>query len=365
MTNKSKKIAIGLSGGVDSAVSAWLLQQQGYEVIGLFMHNWHEPTQQHCHASHDLADAQNVANQLDIELHILDFSDEYMTHVFKPFIKEYQLGLTPNPDVLCNQWIKYGCLLEASRQYGASALATGHYAKKVKYNNREYLARPRDLDKDQTYFLSLISEEQLQFALFPLENMTKKEVRDIAETQGLSVAKKKDSTGICFIGERHFKSFLSDYIVAKPGNILNEHGDIIGQHDGCVYFTIGQRKGIDIGGLQDSNGQPWYVARKNMQDNTVTVVQGKNHPMLFHTQLICEQPERRWDAQDLAHLTWTARIRHRGQLAPCRIEVAEHKNTQFLVTFEQPQRAITPGQTVCFYVEDRCIAGAKILEVVI
>ncbi len=352
-------IAVGLSGGVDSAVAAWLLKKN-HHVIAIFMQNWHEHDAQYCQASNDLADAQRVADQLGIPLHILDFSEAYMSMVFDVFKSDLRAGLTPNPDVLCNQFIKFDCLLQTALDLNAIGLATGHYAQKIKHNGQVHLAMSADTNKDQTYFLAEISRDQLKHAYFPLGHMTKQEVRAIAAREQLVVAQKKDSTGICFIGERKFNDFLSNHLLTTPGDIVTEHGEVIGQHDGCIYFTIGQRKGLKIGGRKHTHETPWYVAKKDMTRHQVMVVQGEKHPLLYSRALWCAQPSLNWPDACHQETELKARIRHRGPLVSCCVRKVDHDRLH--VVFETPQRAITPGQYVVFYKNNLCLGGGKIMK---
>lgn len=356
---KKQRVMVGLSGGVDSSVTALLLQEQGYRVEGLFMKNWEEDdTEDYCSASADIADARAICDKLKIPLHTINFAAEYWDHVFMHFLAEYQQGRTPNPDILCNKEIKFKTFLTYALECGVDFIATGHYAGKSYKNNTYQLLKCADKNKDQTYFLYTLSQEALAKTLFPLENLTKPKVREIAQSAGFVNATKKDSTGICFIGERKFKSFLQTYLPEQPGNIETLEGEILGQHDGLMYYTIGQRQGLGIGGRQEKSGTPWYVAEKQLDRNALIVVQGENHPTLFAPALICTQLHWIDDCAPIKPLNCTAKTRYRQLDTPCLIKPS--RNNTYEVEFETPQRAITPGQSVVFYQEQICLGGAVI-----
>lgn len=352
------RIMIGMSGGVDSSVAAYLLQRQGYAVQALFMKNWDEDDDaQHCSAAQDLADAQAVCDRLGLTLHTRNFAAEYWDQVFAFCLEEFRAGRTPNPDVLCNREIKFKVFLEHAQALGAEKMATGHYARVLRRDGRMRLLKALDLDKDQSYFLYALQQEQLARALFPLGELTKPAVRALAAQQGFGTHDKKDSTGICFIGERKFKEFLARYLPAQPGDIVTPAGTIVGRHDGLMYHTLGQRKGLNIGGRRDASGEPWYVAAKNPLHNTLTVVQGE-HPLLFSQTLSAEQLS--WIAGEppALPLRCVAQTRYRQPDQSCII--ASINDGACTVHFDTPQRAVTPGQSVVFYQADECLGGGII-----
>ena len=354
-----QKIIVGLSGGVDSAVAALLLQQQGYAVEALFMKNWDDDDDtDYCPAEEDLKDARSVASQLDIPLHTVSFSAEYWDRVFAHFLAEYKAGRTPNPDILCNQEIKFKAFLNYALSLGADRIATGHYAR-IKQKNNEYnLLTGIDENKDQSYFLYRLNQNALRHSLFPLGEITKGKVRSIAEKAGFVNYAKKDSTGICFIGERKFNDFLSRFLTANPGNIQSLDGEIIGRHQGLMFHTIGQRQGLGIGGIQSSSGEAWYVADKNLQTNTLMVVQGGQHPALYKQSL--QANDVHWIGTPATlPLHCSARVRYRQSRQDCFVEAGD--NYHLKVAFTQPQRAITPGQAIVFYEDEICLGGGTIL----
>lgn len=357
------KVIIGMSGGVDSSVAAWLLHEQGYQVEGLFMKNWEQDDEQgYCAAAQDLADAQAVCNQLRIPLHTVNFSQEYWQRVFTYFLEEYSKGRTPNPDVLCNKEIKFNAFLHHAQNLGADYIATGHYARCSIDNGTGYLFKAKDREKDQTYFLHAVDPKALGKSLFPIGDYTKQQVREFARQLGLITQAKKDSTGICFIGERRFKAFLQEFVLAKPGPIKDVQDRVLGQHDGLMFYTLGQRQGLGIGGLRHANDEPWYVADKDLAANTLYVVQGSQHPRLYSQGLICGPIH--WLA-DYAHqlpLTCYAKIRYRQQEQACMISPAQDK--QHYVMFSSPQRAVTPGQFIVFYHKNQCLGGATIEQTI-
>lgn len=353
-----KTVVIGLSGGVDSAVSAYLLKKQGYEVIGLFMKNWEDDDDsEYCSSRQDLIDATAVADLLDIDIEAVNFAKEYKERVFSEFLKEYQAGRTPNPDVLCNSEIKFKAFLDHAIKLGADLIATGHYARNREVDGKFQLLKGLDPNKDQSYFLHRLNQHQLSKALFPVGELKKTEVRKIAKEIGLPNATKKDSTGICFIGERPFREFLNRYIANKPGLIKNDHGEVLGRHIGLSFYTLGQRKGIGIGGNKEGNGQPWFVARKDLVNNVLYVVQGHDHPWLKTEVLNAVKPS--WisgEAPEQKHLS--VKTRYRMPDEPCLILEAD--NAKLSLKSDEPLWAVTPGQSAVLYDGDICLGGAII-----
>ncbi|AMN47077.1 tRNA 2-thiouridylase [Steroidobacter denitrificans] len=351
-------VIVGMSGGVDSSVAAWLLQQQGYAVQGLFMSNWDEDEDGYCTAAQDFQDAREVCERLGIVLHKVSFAGEYRERVFAHFLAEYQAGRTPNPDVLCNREIKFGVCFEYARRLGAERVATGHYARVEHVPAGVRLLKGIDTDKDQSYFLHGIDAAALAHTLFPLGGLRKREVRRLALEQALPVFDKKDSTGICFIGERPFAEFLQRYLPAQPGEIRTLDGRRLGEHRGLMYYTLGQRQGLRIGGRRDAGELPWYVAAKDVAGNVLIVVQGHDHPAL-----LCSEAR-------VARLTWIAgaapaerfrcgvKVRYRQPDQPCTVEIAP--NGGAYIAFDMPQRAVTPGQYAVFYDADVCLGGGVI-----
>ncbi|WP_353570899.1 tRNA 2-thiouridine(34) synthase MnmA [Candidatus Albibeggiatoa sp. nov. BB20] len=353
------KIIIGISGGVDSSVAAYLLKQQGYDVQGLFMKNWEEDdTQDYCSATEDLKDAQAVCDKLDIPLHTANFSSEYWNNVFEEFLAEYKAGRTPNPDILCNREIKFKVFLEHAERLGADAIATGHYVHSAQKDKKWQLLRGLDPNKDQSYFLYTLGQQQLASSVFPVGEIHKPKVREIAEQQGFVTHDKKDSTGICFIGERPFREFLSQFIPAQQGDMISPEGEVIGQHQGVMYYTLGQRKGLQIGGLKQSSGEPWYVLGKDVSTNQLIVGQGHNHPLLFSQNVAANQLS--WVSGQMPELPYrcTAKTRYRQTDQACTI--TEISQNGYEIVFEQPQRAVTPGQSIVFYDEKICLGGGII-----
>lgn len=354
----TEKIIVGMSGGVDSSVAALLLKQQGYEVHGLFMKNWEEDdTDNYCSATTDLRDAQAVCQKLEIPLHTVNFSSEYWDNVFSLFLQEYQAGRTPNPDILCNREIKFKVFLEHALRLGGCAIATGHYVRLTR-QIYHHLLKAVDSNKDQSYFLYTLTQEQLAKSMFPIGHLPKNTVRSLAEQAQLATHQKKDSTGICFIGERPFKEFLSRFLPAQPGTIETPEGHCLGQHQGVMYYTLGQRQGLGIGGQHVGNGEAWYVAAKDVAQNRLIVVQGHEHPLLFSRALTAQQVH--WIAEPPLTLPYrcTAKVRYRQVDQACTI--TQLTDTFCQVIFEQPQRAVTPGQSIVFYQQDHCLGGAII-----
>ncbi|MBS9427781.1 tRNA 2-thiouridine(34) synthase MnmA [Photorhabdus luminescens] len=358
--NSQKKVIVGMSGGVDSSVSAYLLQQQGYQVAGLFMKNWEEDDdEEYCSAATDLADAQSVCDKLSIELHTVNFAAEYWDNVFEHFLSEYRAGRTPNPDILCNKEIKFKAFLEfAAEDLGADYIATGHYVRRKDINGKSQLLRGLDNNKDQSYFLYTLSHQQIAQSLFPVGELEKPEVRRIAEEIGLATAKKKDSTGICFIGERKFRDFLGRYLPAKPGPIMTVDGETVGEHQGLMYHTLGQRKGLGIGGTKEGSEEPWYVIDKDVQNNILIVAQGHEHPRLMSTGLIAQQLH--WvDRETLTkEIHCVVKTRYRQQDIPCTVTPINEDKIE--VRFANPVAAVTPGQSAVFYQGEVCLGGGVI-----
>jgi tRNA-uridine 2-sulfurtransferase len=357
-------VIVGLSGGVDSSVTALLLKQQGYRVTGLFMKNWEDDdTDEYCSSKQDLIDAVSVADKLGIEIEAVNFSQEYKDRVFANFLEEYQAGRTPNPDILCNAEIKFKAFLDHAMGMGADLIATGHYAQvrenPLKAGNYQLL-KADDGSKDQSYFLHRLNQSQLSKTLFPLGKYLKREVREIAREAGLANAEKKDSTGICFIGERPFQEFLQRYLPRQPGEIKTPEGKVVGQHDGLMYYTLGQRQGLKIGGSRDSNGEPWFVAAKDMAKNELIVVQGHDHPLLKSDGLIATQLH--WISGEAPQTNWVyaAKTRYRQPDAPCEIDRISHDEAE--IHFGQPQWAITPGQSAVVYESNVCLGGGIITK---
>lgn len=353
------QVIVGLSGGVDSSVAAYLLKQQGYGVEGMFMKNWEEDdTEEHCSAAEDLADARSVSESLAIPLHTVNFSAEYWDRVFSHFLKEYEAGRTPNPDILCNREIKFKAFLDHAIDMGADFIATGHYARVEKRDGRYLLLKGRDGNKDQSYFLYTLGQKQLQKSLFPIGELEKSEVRRIALEHKLVTHDKKDSTGICFIGERNFRDFLSRYLPAKPGEIQTPEGRVIGRHSGLMYYTLGQRQGLGIGGVPGAPDEPWYVVAKDMERNILYAAQGHDHPMLFSSVLHAGQLSWVAGTGPAAPFRCHAKTRYRQGDQACTITRITESGCE--VRFDQPQRAVTPGQSVVFYDGEICLGGGVI-----
>ncbi len=354
------RVVVGLSGGVDSSVAAWLLKDQGYDVLGVFMKNWEDEDDEHCPAKQDFFDVLAVAEVLGIEVEAVNFAAEYRERVFSYFLAEYSAGRTPNPDVLCNAEIKFKAFLDDAIQRGADFIATGHYAGKgFDTAGRASLLRAADLNKDQSYFLYRLNQAQLSPTLFPLAHLQKPEVRQLAEKIGLPNFAKKDSTGICFIGERPFREFLERYLPKNPGPMQTAEGKLVGEHQGLSYYTIGQRQGLMIGGQKGFGDEPWFVAGKDMASNTLIVVQGHDHPLLQKPSLAAGQLS--WIAEEAPDPAkpYTAKTRYRQQDAPCRIAYLEDGSMR--VEFDAPQWAVTPGQSVVLYDGEACLGGGIIL----
>lgn len=360
-------VVVGLSGGVDSSVSALLLKQAGYRVVGLFMKNWEDDdTDDYCSTRQDLIDAAAVADVIGIDLEVVNFSAEYKDRVFASFLREYQAGRTPNPDVLCNAEIKFAAFLDHAMQLGATRIATGHYAQVREFEGRFQLMKGEDGTKDQSYFLHRLNQAQLSRTLFPVGHLYKRDVRRIAADAGLANAAKKDSTGICFVGERPFREFLQRYLPVTPGEIRDLDSErVLGQHDGLMYHTIGQRKGLRIGGLKgmaDDAGEheAWYAARKDMDKNVLYVVRGHDHPALLSGRLVAADLS--WVSGALPHTHWVyaAKTRYRQPDAPCSIDAVDADRCE--IVFAEPQWAVTPGQSVVVYESKVCLGGGTIVS---
>jgi len=354
-----KRVIVGMSGGVDSSVAALLLKQQGYAVSGLFMKNWEDDdTAEYCSSREDLIDAVAVAEKLGIDIDVVNFSAEYKDRVFGDFLREYQAGRTPNPDVLCNAEIKFKAFLDHALAQGADCIATGHYAQVRDVDGLHQLLKAEDGTKDQSYFLYRLNQAQLAKTLFPLGKLYKREVRDIARREGLPNHDKKDSTGICFIGERPFREFLNRYLPANPGEIRTPDGKLLGRHQGLMFHTVGQRQGLGIGGSRDGDGEPWYVAAKDLQHNRLIVVQGHDHPALLADRLTAL--DLTWISGTAPHCNWvyTAKTRYRQKDAPCTL--ASTSNGRCVIEFAELQWAVTPGQSVVIYESQACLGGGII-----
>ncbi|MDR1012372.1 MAG: tRNA 2-thiouridine(34) synthase MnmA [Coxiellaceae bacterium] len=354
-----KLVIVGLSGGVDSAVTAFLLKRAGYVVEAVFMKNWQDSSDESCSMSVDFKDAILVSEVLKIKLHVINFAIEYWNKVFQHFLDEYALGRTPNPDILCNKEIKFRAFLDYARSLGAEFIATGHYARKNTIDGKELLLKASDKSKDQTYFLYLLNQEQLLATIFPIGNLTKFQVREIAKNAGLPNHAKKSSTGICFIGERKFKTFLSGYLLSRPGNIVTTDNKIIGRHHGLMFYTYGQRKGICIGGQQGRPEAPWYVADKDLSSNTLIVTQEKNHSLLMSKKIICDKVHWINNEKISLPLKCQAKIRYRQLDQEC-IIIKDQKTNHISVEFFNAEWAVTPGQSIVFYDKDICLGGGII-----
>jgi tRNA-uridine 2-sulfurtransferase len=355
------RVIVGMSGGVDSSVAAWLLKRQGFEVVGLFMKNWEDDdTDEYCTSRVDLVDAASVADVIGIELEAVNFAAEYRERVFAHFLSGYAAGRTPNPDVLCNSEIKFRAFLDHARRMGADHIATGHYARVRDVEGRTELLKAVDATKDQSYFLHRLTQEQLAPVLFPLGEIAKREVRAIAKREGIPTWAKKDSTGICFIGERPFRDFLAKYLAKTPGPIETPEGQVVGQHCGLAYYTLGQRQGLGVGGTKDGESLPWFVAGKDPARNVLVVVQGHDHPLLYRRTVDAEGLH--WIAGVAPNATTLARLaaktRYRMADATCRVELLGGDRCH--AEFDLRQWAPTPGQHLVLYDNDICLGGAEI-----
>ncbi len=353
------QVIVGMSGGVDSSVTALLLKEQGYRVSGIFMQNW-EDDDEHCTARQDYRDAASVAAKLGIELTTVNFAEEYWERVFEHFLAEYRAGRTPNPDILCNKEIKFKAFLDHAYQQGADAIATGHYVRSGGTEDEVLLLRGKDNNKDQSYFLYTLNQQQLRPSLFPVGDMDKPDVRKLAQDAGFHVFSKKDSTGICFIGERKFSAFLSEYLPAQPGEIVNDAGEIIGRHNGLMFYTLGQRQGLGIGGLSDATDAPWYVLAKDLVENRLVVGQGHNHPTLFRHQLNAH--DLHWVQGQAPAETFRCSAKVRYRQSDQAATVGLHKDGTLTIDFDDPVRAATPGQSLVLYDGESCLGGAIISD---
>ncbi len=365
MNSKKQRIVVGLSGGVDSAVSAWLLKQAGHEVVGIFMKNWEDDDDsEYCSSNIDFVDAAAVADVIGIEIEHVNFAAEYKDRVFAEFLREYQAGRTPNPDVLCNAEIKFKAFLDHAMRLGAEKIATGHYARVREQGGEVQLLKGLDPLKDQSYFLHRLNQAQLQKTMFPVGELPKTEVRRLAEEIGLPNAKKKDSTGICFIGERPFREFLNRYLSHKPGPIKDDRGRKLGEHVGLSFYTLGQRQGLGIGGIKEKGAprgggehEPWFVARKDLETNTLVVVQGHDHPMLQSHRLIANDLS--WTGTTPGFGGYGAKTRYRQADAACALTPGDG---EIRLDFPQAQWAVTPGQSAVLYDGEVCLGGGVIVS---
>ena len=357
--NKGKKVVVGMSGGVDSSVAALLLKQEGYEVQGLFMQNWQNEPGEVCTSEVDFKDASKVCDSLAIPLHRANFSDEYWDRVFKEFLSEHKKGRTPNPDILCNREIKFKSFLDYAFKIGAEHIATGHYARLINENGKTKLLRADDLNKDQTYFLHEVKESEFAKCLFPLQDLSKDEVRKIAQENNFINYDKKDSVGICFVGERNLRDFLKRFISFKPGIIKDSNGIVLGEHPGALLFTQGQRQGLNVGGVKNRSELPWYVYDKNIELNEVYVCQGGSNPLLMSSGLVMESMKWINDSQEPDSLDCEVQVRHRGKPVKCN---AIFKKRKVEITFKEPIRAIAPGQSAVLYSGNQCLGGGIIAK---
>jgi tRNA-specific 2-thiouridylase len=357
--HQPRRVVVGMSGGVDSSVTALLLKQQGYEVIGLFMKNWEDDDDdEYCSSREDMLDAVSVADTIGIHIEAVNFAAEYRERVFSYFLREYQAGRTPNPDILCNSEIKFKAFLDHAIQLGADTIATGHYAQVREVDGLFQLLKASDASKDQSYFLHRLNQAQLSRAMFPLGKLLKSQVRAIAEQHGLHNYAKRDSTGICFIGERPFREFLNRYLPTQPGEMCTPEGKVVGQHIGLSFYTIGQRQGLGIGGAKDASGEPWFVSGKDMANNRLIVVQGHDHPALLSTRLAALDSHWISGTAPLLNHGYAAKTRYRQADAPCRVTHLSDGRCE--IAFDEPQWAVTPGQSAVLYDGEVCLGGAII-----
>jgi len=365
---KKQRVVVGMSGGVDSSVTAWLLKEQGYDVVGLFMKNWEDDDDsEYCSTRQDWIDVVSVADLIGIDVEAVNFAAEYKDRVFAEFLREYSAGRTPNPDVLCNAEIKFKAFLDHAVELGAETIATGHYARvRQADDGRFQLLKAADLSKDQSYFLHRLNQHQLSRTIFPLGQIPKTEVREIAARIGLPNAKKKDSTGICFIGERPFRDFLNRYLPTQPGPMKTPDGRVVGEHIGLAFYTLGQRKGIGLGGSRDSTGEPWFAAAKDIAGNALYVVQGHDHPWLLSHTLHSENAS--WVAGEPPPDGYrcAAKTRYRQSDAACSFALGDtDRDTHFALTFNDAQWAVTPGQSAVLYDGDICLGGGIINRAIV
>jgi tRNA-uridine 2-sulfurtransferase len=356
----TKHIVVGMSGGVDSSVAALVSLEQGYKVTGLFMKNWEEDDgTEYCTALQDLVDAQQVSDKLGIELLTVNFAAEYWDDVFETFLTEYQAGRTPNPDILCNKYVKFKAFLDyALQDLGADYIATGHYARVKESDGECFLLKGLDAGKEQSYFLYTLKQHELAHTLFPIGHLQKSEIRLMAQQAGFDNCRKKDSTGLCFIGERKFTEFLQRYLPAQPGDMRTAEGKLIGRHQGLMYYTMGQRQGLGIGGVKDASDEPWYVLDKDLANNILIVGQGHDHPLMLHNTLEASRMDWCNGKPLTGAIDCTAKTRYRQVDQPCHLEpIGEDR---YRTVFTQPQRAITPGQSVVFYQGEICLGGGII-----
>ena len=357
---KKEKIVLGMSGGVDSSVAALILQKKGYDVHGIFMKNWDDKSAI-CNAEDDYADAVSVCTVLNIPLTKINYTKEYKDRVFSQFLKDHELGLTPNPDILCNKEIKFDVFQQYAKQIGATKIASGHYANISIKNNKFFISKAKDQSKDQSYFLYQLNGDILKKIKFPLGGLYKSEVREIAKTNKLVNAKKKDSTGICFIGDRKYNSFVEQFIDKKEGDIISTDGELMGKHNGHMFFTVGQRRGLGIGAKKSALDLPWYVVKKDIEKNIIYVCQGSSHPALFSDELIAKNIFFNKNIKDKLPLSCYAKVRYRDNDKPCHIVSLD--NDQFYIKFDKKIKAITKGQSIVLY--DKfgiCIGGGIITK---
>ena len=354
---QKKTVVVGMSGGVYSSVSAYLLKEEGYDVKGLFMQNWQSEPGEICTSEIDFKDASAVCDKLDIPLHRANFSDEYWERVFTNFLSEHEKGRTPNPDILCNREIKFKSFLDYAFNIGADFIATGHYAKIIAKNNNKFLARAKDSFKDQTYFLHQVSDNEFDRCIFPLADLTKDEVREIALKQNLITADKKDSVGICFVGERNLKDFLNRFISFSKGDIKDENGNIIGEHQGSILYTEGQRQGLQIGGVKGANELPWYVYKNDIKNNVIHVCQGVDNELLMNSGLFVDKINWINDIEYDLPMNCLVQVRHQHIPVECYLE---SNNGKIMLTFKDKIRAIAPGQSAVLYDNDICLGGGII-----